>query len=529
MHITGRLNKTPIQNAVSITLLTILFAIAYTQSPLYTSNQNQYFLHGLAKAGFGYLEADWLANTLDPTPLFSWLVATTFRFTRLEALYYVYYALLMGLYLYCLFGIGDAIFNLKHSRTKTILFIALLFVIHSAALRFTLSRTIGVNWTYVLEDGVADQRMLGPVFQPSTFGVFLLLSVYLFLRQKPILAVLATILAATIHPTYILSAAILTATYVLVTYHENRNLGRSFLIGSIALLAISPTLIYVYTAFAGSSSEFTAQARHILVNFRIPHHADISQWFDATAIVKILLVIIALYLIRKNRLFFVVLIPLLTASLLSIIQLLTGNNFLALLFPWRISILLVPLSTTLIVAFLVTNLLTCSRIQSRQAHKFLQMISTILIFLTVLIGGIRMNIDFERKATAEERPIQSYIYAHKKPGEIYLTPVKMQDFRLFTGAPAFIDFKSIPYKDTDVLEWYRRVGLADQFYLNEDCEILNALVKEDHVTHVIIPSDISPLSCSSYENIYSDDFYHLYRLNQTSFVNHWGYPNTHSL
>ena len=51
-----------------------VFAVIYAQSPLYTSNQNQYFIHGLASAGYGYLQQDWLANTLDPTPVFSFLV-----------------------------------------------------------------------------------------------------------------------------------------------------------------------------------------------------------------------------------------------------------------------------------------------------------------------------------------------------------------------------------------------------------------------------------------------------------------------
>ncbi|MGD9092022.1 MAG: hypothetical protein PVF74_04185, partial [Anaerolineales bacterium] len=429
----SRLNKITLQSVVNVLLLTILFAIAYTQTPLYTSNQNQYFLHGLAQAGFGRLEEDWLANTLDPTPVFSWLVAFSYRFTGTDQLYYLYYSLLMGLYVFCLLGIGNSLYSIYDSRTKTLLSVALIIVIHSAALRFMLSRTLGINWTYVLEDGLADQRMLGSVFQPSTFGVFLLLSVYLFIRQKPVLAVLAAVLAATVHPTYILSAAVLTAAYMLSEFIDNRNVLGTFLIGAIALIAISPTLLYVFTAFKGSSPEATAQARDILVNFRLPHHADISWWFDTTAITKILVIIAALALLRKTRLFLVILIPSLIAGILSIIQLFTGNYFLALLFPWRISTLLVPLSTTTIIAYLVTKLINLPTLQSNRAHKIIQIISTVLIFLTVLIGGIRMKMDFERKATAEERMVQSYIYAHKKPGEVYLIPVKMQDFRLFTG------------------------------------------------------------------------------------------------
>src|SRR3977135_1083966 len=74
---------------------TALFAAAYCQAPLYYSNQNQYFLHGLANAGQGLLREDWLANTGDPTPVFSALVAFTAQTLHPWA-FHVYYALLLG-------------------------------------------------------------------------------------------------------------------------------------------------------------------------------------------------------------------------------------------------------------------------------------------------------------------------------------------------------------------------------------------------------------------------------------------------
>src|SRR5215218_2561475 len=72
------------------------FAIAHTQAPLFYSNQNQYLLHGLASAGYGYLSADWLSTTADPTPLFSAGVAAAYRVAGLWPLQAVYFALLMG-------------------------------------------------------------------------------------------------------------------------------------------------------------------------------------------------------------------------------------------------------------------------------------------------------------------------------------------------------------------------------------------------------------------------------------------------
>src|SRR5262249_54093375 len=69
----------------------LAFGLACGQAPLYYSNQNQYFLHGLAAAGQGHLGKDWLAHeTLDPTPVFSGLVFLTVRFLH-EYAFHLYY------------------------------------------------------------------------------------------------------------------------------------------------------------------------------------------------------------------------------------------------------------------------------------------------------------------------------------------------------------------------------------------------------------------------------------------------------
>ena len=154
----------------------MLFGLAYAQSPLYTSNQNQYFLHGLAQAGAGNLAEDWLAGTVDPTPLFSGLVALTARFLH-PNLFYLYFLLLAAVYYHSLRAIAARLFDLDPSSIAGSVFAALLFVAHSAALRFALGRGVSGVWEYAFDGGVAGQRLLGDVLQPSAFGAFLLLSV----------------------------------------------------------------------------------------------------------------------------------------------------------------------------------------------------------------------------------------------------------------------------------------------------------------------------------------------------------------
>ncbi|MEA3439884.1 MAG: hypothetical protein U9R58_06345, partial [Chloroflexota bacterium] len=343
-----------LRSIIIFLVVTTSFAIAYTQSPLFTSNQNQYFLHGLADAGFGNLSQDWLVNTLDPTPVFSQLVSLTDQFFGPHFIFYFYYALLMGVYLFSLVGIVLNVYELRRTPAAFSVFLALLILVHSAGLRFLLSRTLGVNWAYILEDGLADQRILGPVFQPSTFGVLLILSIYLCLHKHPFLAVLSAVIAATVHPTYLLSAALLTLSFMVAAYFEERKVIKPLLIGGLALLTVSPILYYVLSNFANTHPESTALAREILVNFRIPHHAQIDWWFDATAVIKILFVVAAIYLVRKLKPLFIILMTLTTAAAgLTIAQLILDSDALALIFPWRVSTILVPVSVSIIIGYLV--------------------------------------------------------------------------------------------------------------------------------------------------------------------------------
>jgi hypothetical protein len=88
----------------------------------------------------------------------------------------------------------------------------------------------------------------------------------------------------------------------------------------------------------------------------------------------------------------------------------------------------------------------------------------------------------------------------------------MQAFRLETGSPIYVDFKSIPYKDSDVIEWYRRIQLAERLYKESDCEALSELVQDRAITHVVIENEIEE-QCSLENKIYQDSFYSIYNLN----------------
>ncbi len=488
-------------------LLTTIFALAYNQAPLYTSNQNQYFLHGYAQAGFGNLSKDWLANTADPTPVFSFLVTVTLRLFQNDALFFVYYAVLMGVYLFSLYGIVDHVFPLRSSRLKSGLFISAIVLIHCAALRFLLQRLLGGDWPYLFEGGVAGQRLLGPIFQPSSFGVFLVLSIYLYLKNNQGLAIISAALAATFHPTYLLSAGALTLAYMIDTWINQKKILPGLQLGLLALAAIAPILIYTTINFWGNNPEIDAAARNLLVNVRIPPHAVVSDWFNATVLVKLGFIGVGLFLVRHSRLFWVLFIPLCAAVGLTIVQVITLNNALALIFPWRLSTWLVPLAVGLIAGELVV--LIGSRSNATQ-EKVLKTTGLVLIALAAAAGVVRSYLVNNQWSALAYRPIEAYVRTHQQPGQVIMTPSDLYDFRLETGVPVYVDFLSIPYQSAEVMEWDRRFRQESLLYQRMACDRITEISKEG-VTQVILPVDF-PVTCPQLEEIYQDSAYGLYNI-----------------
>jgi hypothetical protein len=494
-----------LRSVISYLAWGMLFGLAYAQSPLYTSNQNQYFLHGLAQAGVGHLTEDWLAGTADPTPLFSGLVALTARFLH-PIVFYLYFLLLAAVYYHSLRRIAARLFTLEPSLIAGGVFAALLFVAHSTALRFALGRGVGGIWEYAFDGGVAGQRLLGDVLQPSAFGVFLLLSVQQHLEGRTRRALLAAALAATVHPTYLLVAGILTAAYALDAAREKRRLGAALQTGGLALLLVLPILIYVGWNFLPASAE----AQRILVSFRLPAHTVPAEWFDAAAIAKLVWIGLALYLARSTRLAGVMAVSLGIGVGLTLLQVGLNSDALALAFPWRVSTILVPLATAVLAGA------AAGWIATRLRGRALRVLVGLAIGFSVVSGTAATGLQELQRRGAPERGVLEFVKTTKTPGQVYLIPPRLQDFRLVTGAPIVADFKSIPYRGDEVLDWYERNRLLGFFYRDQiseiDCGLLDEFVKGYGATHVVLEPDQRGLNCPGLQLIFDNGEYSVHRL-----------------
>jgi len=522
---------------------TLIFALACTQAPLYYSNQNQYFLHGLAAGGHGLLHDDWLAGTADPTPAFSSGVAFTYRHMP-EECFYVAYALLQGLYLLGMTGIFLALAGREASLTAGCCFVALVTLTHAAVLRWLSWRLLGNDYPWFLQCGLAHQYLLGPVLQPSAFGVLLIVSVACFANGRPFLAVVCSSTAAAVHTTYLPGAALLTIAYLLVLTWE-RAWPTALWAGALALAIVVPTLVYNWQTFAPTAPQVFAQAEDVLVHLRLPHHTEPRLWLDAIALGQIAWIGLAWWLARGTRLAAILGIVAVLTVVLSVVQAATGNDTLALLFPWRTTAYLVPIATAVLLARIVQAL--AGHMTSVAGGQRSLLVGSMALMVVLAAGGASLLFCGQAYPTAaDELPVLDYIRTHKQPGDQYLVPVVLPDppegakssdsidfkpappadavrpprpfdlqrLRLYTGAPLYVDFKAIPYKDVEVLEWRGRIDWAHGFYQRLGEQSLGRLadeLRERRITHVVV-RDGQEVRSRELTKIYQGGGYALYRV-----------------
>lgn len=490
----------------------MLFALAHTKPGGFYSNQNQYYLHGLANAGYGDLSSDWLANTSDPTPLFSWAVAIAYRLAGGLALQVAFALLLIGYFLSCWF-LATGLPSFPQSTGGRWAFAAALIAVHSAILRYGSVAAFGTDYPWYFQAGLANQYVLGPGLQPSAFGVLLLTAVAAFAHGRPRLAAGCVAMACTLHSTYLLPGALLVLG-MLGALLRRGQVRLAVHTAAVAFVGVLPVLAYTGYEFAPSSAESFAESQRIIAWIRIPHHADVNRWLDIVAGLQLVWIAFGLGLLRKTSVGEMLAIAAAGGLVLSLVQVATGNPTLALAFPWRISAVLVPATT-------VAALVLVARVAERVLPSNALAILGGTTILGCLIGaGFVYRDGLGYRQTAAEAELIRTVAELRSPGEVYLLPTnfpkpstargtgsltfapvatsdrpaifELQRFRLGSGAACYVDFKSIPYRDVEVLEWHRRVTNAERWYAmpNWDSATI-AELRDAGITHAIVPAGVA--------------------------------------
>jgi hypothetical protein len=110
-------------------------------------------------------------------------------------------------------------------------------------------------------------------------------------------------------------------------------------------------------------------------------------------------------------------------------------TWLALLFPWRITTLLVPIAITVIVA------------------RWMPALPTVLL---VGVAGLVAAIGLAGTlAPVAEDPAVAVVQ-QARPQGVGLIPLGAENVRLNARVPVYVDWKSPPYAGEDLQEWWRR-------------------------------------------------------------------------
>jgi hypothetical protein len=122
--------------------------------------------------------------------------------------------------------------------------------------------------------------------------------------------------------------------------------------------------------------------------------------------------------------------------------------------------------------------------------------------------------DFEQKQDAPDRAMLDWVSQNSRPEDTYLIPIKMENFRLETLRPVYIDFMSIPYAGPDVMKRYARLIATGRFYRERTCSQVVDFANDGGVTHIVSKQD-QPFNCHFLIPVYQDDEYIVYWIDRS--------------
>jgi len=488
-------------------LLIGLFAIAYPQSPLFTDNQTTKFLHGAAQAGVGQLSSDWTAGTVDPLPLFTLVIEWLYRFTGIWASHLAF-AALAGVYAWALWRIVRRVFPEGWTTPVALMAAALMVLLHNTKL------------SGVFIHGFSGQYVLGSYFQPAVLGVLVLVAVERFLSGRPLTAALALAVATAFHPgAYFFASVLLLVAYPWAVKHNGYSIRRLVAPAAVFLLCLLPLALYTALMFWPQSYESLRESVRVLAEERIPHHTQVGVWFDGEAALKVAVMLGGLWVARADRVLFRLLALPVGFILASAVMLaLFSNAFASLATPWRVSAVVMPLCASLLVARLAVT------VKDRLDRKRRVVLAAfaLVLGLALATGPVRAYRWSEKYDDRPETSLIAFARANGAVGQRYMLPPRqgsLERFRLETGLPVVVNWKTHPYLDLEVFEWLERNRETQAFYdermPDERGNRLAQLRQRYGITHVVVSAEGGPMPVWAHR-VFDNGAYRVYELGEAS-------------
>lgn len=468
----------------------IIFTAMMPTRPVFSENQNTKFLYGLAKAGYGFLQSDWLISQGSNLPIFDGLVFVTQKFLGAGA-FYLWQIAANATYLFALMAlIGTVSTRLdiaRDWRRPEILVAAtvILGLLHSTSA------------TALMFEGVANQYITSWVFEPASFGVLALVAVVLLRHRQAGWGATLLAVAAWMHPVYAIPGLMILSGYAVAVWRFE-GLSRLPVLplaaGAVGCLGAAA---FTYSLLFPVDPAVQREAVRIITEIRIPQHSWPAVWFDFDAFAKSAAVLLAVWLTRRDMLGWILGTAALLAVAMTLWVELTHDLNLALAAPWRVSAIIVPAANCILLAKALD--FTLKRVSLQDLPRAMPGLILGVLALVGLGSGFLNRIEDE---SWNEPSYLDWVRANVVAGDLYLTPIEEDEFRLSTGAPLYVNWKTHPHRGEGVLEWYRRIGVAKAATENRDCAALDQAAAEG-VTH-IVREDPTGMACRGWRTVYDD-------------------------
>jgi len=458
-------------------ILSILFASTIQQFPFYKGN-SLHLIHAIKEFNYNKLEFDWIANQTNHLPLFTYFNQFLIKYFNVNILYFVHFILLS----LCPFSIFLICSNIFPKLKK----------IHLAILWFTLFIIIFHEHSFF--GGVAGQDVINEGYQPASYGVIFFIGIYFFLKDKIFYSMLSICLAATFHPTYVIHSGFLLLS-LNFHYFFKKKYFDLLKINIIYFILIFPITFYIINNFILIDKTLILEGSKILYE-RVIHHASIRHWFSFKDLSLLGLYLLSLYILRNSKLYILMLVFGFISIFFSLIQFFLQNPSLGLSFPWRSSVFLIPISSMIILSYLIQKI----SIQEKNFNIF-----SILLFILVVISFATKShiIKNLNKNFYKEQLLSKQIKENYSKIDRLLIPVNLMNLRMNTGLPIFIDWKHPPFKYNEIIEWKYRLDIAKAFYNSSDLnqkKILEEINKIEKISHILFKKEEMPKKCNNLIN-----------------------------
>jgi hypothetical protein len=447
----------------------------------FRENQNTYLLHAVGPS-LSELRDDWLLHTTDPFPIFTAIARLAGGAIGFAiASFVLAVAAFTGLFLIA----STLLLTAPRTIRYTVPPLAVL-LLSAACYLLRLTGVPVLDWLHPFR-GVGGQYLMSvpSLFQPSDCGALMLLGAGIAVWaaksrwRRPLWLVAAALAVATcaLHPTYLAPLAVALLGFAIADLVTSRTIRRYGWYAGAALAAGAVVFAMNPVARGWITDDVGEPQRYLAFN-RIPHHTLISHWDPHDALLAIIVLAgagLTVWLTRAWWAAIVITACLTVAAVTALTAEVTRNVVLAIMFPWRITVFLVPIATlTLIVCALR---LIAVRLQLVTALFVPVALGMSLVCLTV---GAYLTVHAANPAS--EPPVRA-IRAARPPG-VGLIPMELENVRLNAPAAVYVDRKSHPYTPPDLAEWQRRVAAARLAERNDGA--FCRLIKQEEIGWVIL-------------------------------------------